>query len=80
MDDELVEHAKESIGRAHGLSAAQSKRLVGSTSEALHADARVMASELGVTDPTLQKRDEQGRYAGGERVDMNRAIRQAAGR
>jgi hypothetical protein len=60
---------------------AQSARLVGSTLKTLHADASVMAGELGVDDPyePPQARDDAGRFAGSGR-NMNRVIREASGR
>jgi hypothetical protein len=76
LDDETLNYLKQSIAREHGLSEAQSRRLVGSTLRDLHADAVEMAKELGLRDPTVQTRDAGGRYA----TDVNALIRQAAGR
>jgi hypothetical protein len=79
-------YLRVAVGREHGLSEAQSRRLVGSTLKALHDDAATMANELGVDDPYPadqgRSRDQTGRFAssGGAGVDMNAAIRQAAGR
>jgi hypothetical protein len=81
VDDELLLAAKAQIGSQHGLSAAQSARLVGDTAEAVHRDARAMANELNVYDPSERSRDETGRFTGdADRRDMNRLIREAAGR
>jgi hypothetical protein len=66
------------------LSEAQSRRLIGTTSKTLHADAATMANELGVDDPysseSSQARDEGGRFAASSGRDMNRIIRAASGR
>jgi hypothetical protein len=90
-DDDLIEYAKIAVGREHGLSPPQARRLVGSTLRDLHADAATMAGELGIEDPYTpepgQARDGAGRFAG-SRGDpgtdagggMNRLIRQRAGR
>jgi hypothetical protein len=75
-DHELIAAAKESIGRSHGLTSASSARLVGTSARELHDDARTMARELGVDDPTQRKRDERGRFTG----SMNEIIRRASGR
>lgn len=75
-DDELIEYARINVGREHGLTSEQAHRLVGSTLGDLHDDARVMAKELGVRDPSERTRDDGGRYA----VDMNRIIREKSGR
>jgi hypothetical protein len=83
--DELLEYARIAVGREHGLSEAQARRLVGGSLRELHADAAQMASELGVDDPHPtdqgQARDQGGRFASsGEGRDMNRLIREASGR
>jgi hypothetical protein len=65
-DDELLGYARTAAGREHGLSEAQSKRLVGGTLRELHPDAAAMTKELGVDDPYetgQQARDESGRFA-----------------
>jgi hypothetical protein len=80
VDDDLLAYAKTAVGAEHGLSAAQSKRLKGTTPADLHADAKAMVRELGLVDPTQQPRDAStGRYSG-EHVDMNELIRGVAGR
>jgi hypothetical protein len=60
-----------------------SRRLVGSSVDELHADAKAMAKEVGAYDPTEAARDEGGRFRTvGDAVglDMNRIIREASGR
>jgi hypothetical protein len=79
VDPGLIPAAKAEIGRTHGLSPQQSARLVGSSAEELHRDARAMTKELGVVDPSEQGRDGRGRYTG-EHADMNSLIRAVAGR
>jgi len=85
--DELVEYAKIAVGREHGLSAPQARRLVGSSLRELHADATTMAQELAIDDPYTpepgQTRDGGGRFAaagGNTGGDMNAIIRAASGR
>jgi hypothetical protein len=78
-DNGLLALAKTAIGAEHGLSAAQARRLVGSSAAELHDDAKRMAKELGQPDPSERSRDERGRYSG-EHIDMNRLIRGVAGR
>jgi hypothetical protein len=75
---ELLEAAKRDVARAHGLDDRHAYRLVGGSVSELHADAKLMARELGVADPTERPRDEVGRYTG--ETDMNRLIRAASGR
>jgi hypothetical protein len=82
-DPALLEAAKESIGRTHGLNAVQSARLVGASAQELHADAKAMARELNVYDPTERARDDGGKFRTvGDAVgaDMNTMIRRASGR
>jgi len=50
-DEDVIEYAKIAVGREHGLSAPQARRLVGSTLRELHADAGAMAQELDIEDP-----------------------------
>jgi hypothetical protein len=85
--DELLAYVRVAVGSAHGLTEAQSRRLVGSSLRALHDDAATMAGELGIEDPytpdTGPARDGAGRFAasrGGASGDMNRIIREASGR
>jgi hypothetical protein len=73
---ELLEAAKVTVARAHGLRDRDAHRLVGGTLAELHADARTMAKEVGAKDPTERVRDDGGRFAS----DVNQAIRRAAGR
>src|SRR5262249_22080722 len=86
VDDGTMTYLRAAVGREHGLTEQQSRRLVGSTLKALHDDAASMATELGVDDPYAtdqgQARDDGGRFArsGGTGGDMNRLIRQASGR
>jgi hypothetical protein len=86
VDSDLVAAAKREIARQHGLDPDHSHRLVGSTAEALRADAATMAREEGTHDPTTRhsERDETGRFtpssSTGGGFDMNRAIREALGR
>jgi hypothetical protein len=85
MDDvalaKLLEAAKLSVGREHGLDDAASRRLAGADVDELHRDATAMARELGIADPTQQRRNQGGRYAtSGEHLDVNQLIRQATGR
>jgi hypothetical protein len=56
-DNELIEYAKVAVGREHGLTEAQARRLVGSPLNVLHADAATMAGELGVESPYAPSRD-----------------------
>jgi hypothetical protein len=81
-DAELIEYVRTRVGAEHGLTEAQSRRLVGTTLKALHDDASSMAKELDVDDPSAQARDDGGRYARREHdgASMNAIIRQAAGR
>jgi hypothetical protein len=79
-DAKLVAYAKLQIGREHGLDETDSRRLAGNTADELHADARAMARELGVTDPTERARDQRGKFASGEGRSMNQLIRAASGR
>jgi hypothetical protein len=82
-DDELLEAAKVTIARAHGLSERDAPRLVGTTAAELHRDAAEMAKEVGALDPTERARDDGGRFRTvGDAVggDMNARIRAAAGR
>jgi hypothetical protein len=81
----LIEAAKLSVGREHGLDDAASRRLAGSTVDELHTDAKAMAREVGAHDPTERERarDDGGRFRTvGDAVglDMNQLIRQASGR
>jgi hypothetical protein len=78
VDEELYERGRASIAAEHGLSAESARRLRGKTASELHTDARAMAAELGVVDPTERPRDGAGRFASG--TDMNRIIREASGR
>jgi len=81
MDDELVSIARVAIGEQHGLTPQQSKRLRGDTAAELRADARAMRTELGLEPLDERERDEHGRFRSAESgVDMNRRIREAAGR
>jgi hypothetical protein len=77
VDDELVEAAKVTIARQHGIPESRAHRLVGDTSEALHRDAKALARELNVLDPTERARDDGGKFSG---VDMNQLVREASGR
>ena len=77
MDDELLEAAKVTIAKQHGLPETRAHRLVGSSASELHADAKAMAKELGVLDPSERARGDGGRFA---RADMNSLIRAASGR
>ena len=84
IDPELYAAAKREIARAHGIDPDRSHCLVGSTAQALHADAALMAKEEGVADPTTRhsERDEGGRFAPrssgeGSGFDMSAAIRAA---
>jgi len=47
VDDELLDCAKRSIAREHGLAERNAHRLVGDTAAELHADAKAMAKEAG---------------------------------
>jgi hypothetical protein len=82
LDDETMAYLRAAVAREHGLTEAQSRRLVGSTLKTLHADASVMATELGVDDPheSGQARDDGGRFARATAGDMNTIIRAASGR
>ena len=73
----LLEYAKLSVGREHGLDEAASRRLVGTSVDELHRNAKAMAKEVGAYDPTERARDEGGSFAG---ADKNRIIRAASGR
>jgi hypothetical protein len=78
IDSELVEAAKRDIAAQHGIPSGRAHRLVGSTASELHADARALAKELDVLDPTERARDDGGRFAAHD--DMNARLRAAAGR
>jgi hypothetical protein len=83
--DELIGLAKVTIAHQHGVPEHQAHRITGSSPRELHDDAAALAREIGVHDPTTVKRDEGGRFAprsssAGSGFDINRAIRQAAGR
>jgi hypothetical protein len=86
VDDELVAIARSAIGAEHGLTPAQSERLIGSSAAEIRADAKLMAKELGLVADDDPPRDRGGRFArsGGvydtRGLDMNRIIRQATGR
>lgn len=56
-DNELIDYAKVAVGREHGLTEAQARRLVGSSLNVLHADAATMAGELGVENRYAPSRD-----------------------
>jgi hypothetical protein len=79
-DVETLEYLRVAVGREHGLSEAQSRRLVGSSVKALQRDAREMARELGLPDPTVQPRSGDGRYSTRDDTGqaINEAIRRAA--
>ena len=47
-DPELVAAAKREIACAHGLDTDRSQRLVGSTAQALYADAALWAKQEGI--------------------------------
>ena len=79
MDNELLDVARVAIAAEFGLGAAQARRLRGETAAELRADAKAMRAELGLEPVDERERDQQGRYASGER-DMNSVIREAAGR
>jgi hypothetical protein len=49
-DAELIEYVRTRVGAEHGLTEAQSRRLVGTTLKALHDDASSMAKELDVDE------------------------------
>lgn len=79
-DDETLDYVKVAVGREHGLSEGQARRLRGATVSALRDDARAMRRELGLDDDDEhddRQRDEHGRFAG---AGMNRIIRRASGR
>ena len=83
MDDdlaELLEAAKLTVARAHGLAERDAHRLAGTTMRELHDDARQMAKEVGAYDPTQRECGDDGRYTQGERPDLNTLIRRATGR
>jgi hypothetical protein len=78
---DLAEIGRVSIGvNEFGLSEAQSRRLRGSSADEVRADAKQMRKELGLPTLDERKRDEEGRYARSGGSDMNRIIREAAGR
>jgi hypothetical protein len=85
-DPELVDVARAAIGAQFGLTEAQSKRLTGSSAAEIRTDARLMAKELGLVADDDPPRDRAGRYAKSGGIydqrgpDMNRIIREAAGR
>jgi hypothetical protein len=61
--------------------ARRAHRLVGSTLNELHDDAKKMAREVGAHDPTERSRDDAtGRFTGTKNVAVNQAIRAATGR
>jgi hypothetical protein len=78
-DDELLKLAKRAIGDEFELTPAQAGRLRGATASELRDDARAMRRELRLPDLDERERDEHGRYRA-KGVDMNAAIRAAAGR
>lgn len=81
VDAELEQLAKERLGERYGLTPGQSHRLRGDKLAELEADAATMCRELGLPVPGDRDRDEHGRFrTTDEPLDMNRAIRQAAGR
>ena len=84
-DDELISVAREHIGAAFGLSAAQAARLRGTTRGEIESDAKAMCDELGlepVGEHDDRQRDQSGRFASGAPAegDMNTIIRAASGR
>jgi hypothetical protein len=86
MDDEttaqLLDYARQAVAREVGIPAQHAHRITGSNVGELRADAKALARELGVVDLTERARDDGGRYTAGEPDgrEMNRLIRQAAGR
>jgi hypothetical protein len=76
---DLAEIGRVSIGvNEYGLTEGQAKRLRGESADEVRADAKQMRDELAFDDDEHddRRRDGEGRYA----VDMNRRIREAAGR
>lgn len=81
MDAELLEAAKRDVARQHGIPQEFAYRLVGSDARSLHEDAKALARELNVVDPSERTRDDAGRFTDADgKVDVNRMIRAAAGR
>jgi hypothetical protein len=77
---DLADIGRLAIGQhEYGLTEAQSRRLRGETADAVRADARQMRRELRLPDLDERDRDEHGRFRT-KGVDVNAAIRQAAGR
>ena len=77
---DLTEIGRVSIGvNEYGLTEQQAKRLRGESGDRVRADAKQMRVELGLEPIDERERDEQGRYRT-KSVDMNAAIRAAAGR
>jgi hypothetical protein len=79
LDDDTLDYLRLAVAREYELSEAQGRRLRGTTVTALKDDARAMRRELQLPDLDGRDRDEHGRYRS-KPVDMNAAIRQAAGR
>jgi hypothetical protein len=78
---ELLDLAKTAVGHEHQLTPEQSRRLIGGDAKSLREDAKRMRAELGMPSLDDQPRDPAGRFARtGGVLDMNRAIRRAAGR
>jgi hypothetical protein len=81
VDSELIALAKTAVAEEFGLTAQQGARLRGDSADALRADARAMRLEFGLPAADDRRRDQQGRgRASASDVDMNRRIREAAGR
>lgn len=82
-DAELLDYVRTKVADEYGLNESQGRRLRGATVRELRDDAKAMRDELGL-EPIVEgeARDERGRFrsTGDVGVDMNRAIRQAAGR
>jgi hypothetical protein len=82
MDDETLAYLRVAVGRDFELTSEQSARLRGDTVSTLKDDAKQMRRELQMPDldEGQQSRDASGRFARSGKLDMNAAIRAAAGR
>jgi hypothetical protein len=79
VDADLLQLGQEHVAQRYGLAPNLASRLQGTTLRELEDDAAKMRAELGLRPLDERQRDAGGRFAGAV-VDMNTAIRRAAGR
>ena len=77
MDDETRSYLANTIGEEFGVPQQLRSRLTGESLSELRADAQALAKQLGIAPE--RERDGGGKFTGGA-ADMNRLIREKAGR